>query len=471
MNLVLITPPFEHDRSYGGGVFRRGMLPPLGVGYLASMAKKHGHQVSFIDAPLMGYSIEKTVEVVKEVNANVVGISVLTKTMTSAYMLSKALKKKDPSLPIVMGGAHITSFYENVFDQCPDVDYLIPGEGEISLAELLDCLECGNNPESVAGLLLKRPEGGYYATPEREYVKDLDILPHPLRSIYENRLYIPLPNQSRRLPATTVITSRGCPYGKCRFCYQGGKYSSPYRHRSPENVINEIQQLIGKLKIREIAFWDDNFCVNKKWVYKFCDLLDENKIHISWSVFARVNSVSEELLKRMSKSGCYNIYFGFESGSQENLDFMKKGITLDESRKAVRFARKAGMDVRGSFIFAIPGDTPTKAEETIRFACELNVDWLVFYPYQVQPGTWLGNIAPEYGTVLEQDVDSLVPSYIPRAYESKEEIENLLKSANRRYYLRASFILNVLWRMRNPHTFKNILFAFIFWLNITYKSN
>ena len=127
MNLVLITPPFEQDRSYGGGVFRRGMLPPLGVGYLASMAKKHGHQVSFIDAPLMGYSIEKTVEVVKEVNANVVGISVLTKTMTSAYMLSKALKKKDPSLPIVMGGAHITSFYENVFDQCPDVDYLIPG--------------------------------------------------------------------------------------------------------------------------------------------------------------------------------------------------------------------------------------------------------------------------------------------------------------------------------------------------------
>jgi radical SAM superfamily enzyme YgiQ (UPF0313 family) len=209
--------------------------------------------------------------------------------------------------------------------------------------------------------------------------------------------------------------------------------------------------------------------VNKKWVYTFCDLLDENGVQINWSVFARVNSVSEELLKRMSKSGCYNIYFGFESGSQENLDFMKKGITLDESRNAVRCARKAGMDVRGSFIFAMPGDTPEKAEETIQFACELNVDWLVFYPYQVQPGTWLGDIAPDYGTVLEQDVDSLIPSYIPKGYDNKEQIEQLLRSANRRYYLRPKFILKVLWRMRDPYAFKNVVLAFMFWLHIVSK--
>ena len=469
MKLALIIPPFDHDRSYGGGVFRRGMLPPLGVGYLAAMAKKHGHDVVFFDAPILNYDIQATVDAVKQADANVVGISVLTKTMASAYELAEALKSDEPARTIVMGGAHITSFYKNIFDQCPHVDYLIPGEGEVTLAELLDCLEKHIDPKGVNGLLIRMPDGTTHTTPMREYVKDLDTLPHPLRSAYRNELYIPLPNQSRRLPATTVITSRGCPYGKCGFCYQGGKYASPYRRRSPENVVEEIIQIVDEIGIKEVAFWDDNFCINKKWIHTFCDLLDENNIHIKWSVFARVNVVSEEILQRMAQSGCWNIYFGFESGSQENLDFIRKGITLDQSRNAVRCAKKAGMEIRGSFIFAMPGDTPEKAEETIRFACEINVDWLVFYPYQVQPGTYLGDIAPEYGTVLVQDVDSLIPSYIPKAYESKKQIQDLIRAANRRYYIRPRFIIKLLWRMKNPYALRSIAIAFLFWLNITFR--
>ncbi len=471
MKLTLIIPPFALTKSYGGGVFKRGMLPALGVGYLAAAARAHGHQVSFIDAPLMDYELREAVAAVRATNPDVVGISVLTKLASSGYALADALKQEESSLPIVMGGAHVTSFYDHIFFECAAVDYLIPGEGEETLAELLDCLERNEDPMEVHGLILRGFDGTCRITPVREYIKDLDALPHPVRDIYDNSRYIPLPNQSRRLPATTIITSRGCPYGKCRFCYQGGKYASPYRRRSPENVIEEIQQLIDALGVREIVFWDDNFCINIKWITRFCDLLDENKLNIAWTVQGRVNTVTEAMLHRMAASGCYNIYFGFESGSQETLDFVQKGITLEQSRDAVRWAKQAGMEIRGSVILGLPDDTPEKAEQTIRFACELNIDWMIFYPYHVQPGTCLGDVADDYGVTLESRTEMHAPSYVPNTYQGPEHLTRLLKQANRRYYLRPRYIARTLWRMRDPYALKNTCLAFLYWLTLMLKRN
>ncbi len=469
MHITLVIPPFSQQTTYGGGVFNRGMLPSLGVGYLASYVRQHGHQVTFIDAPLYHYDVAATAKAIETTGADVVGISVLTKLAQSAYALAGLLKEHDPELPVIMGGAHITSFYEQIFKECPHVDYLIPGEGEQTLAELLDCLGSDGDPKTVAGIRMRGADGTVFATPPRTPLKDLDQLPHPVRDIYDNARYLPLPNQSRRLPATTVITSRGCPWGRCRFCYQGGLYASPYRRRSPENVIEEITALVDQMGVREIVFWDDNFCVNPKWIKRFCGLLDQSGLKLSWSAAGRVNTVSESMLKRMAASGCYNIYFGFESGVQETLDFVQKGITLEQSRLAVRWAKKAGMEIRGSIILGMPGDTPEKAEETIRFACELNVDWMIFYPYTMQPGTYLGDIAPEYGIVLEQQADMSVPSYVPKDYASADQIAQLLKKANWRYYARPRYFARTLWRIKNPYAIKATVLAFFYWLSLIMK--
>ena len=471
MKAILALPPFDQTKTYGGNVFKRGQLPPLGVGYLAASAESRGHEVDFIDAPLYGYDIDGTVAAIFKKKPDIIGISCLTKLASSAYALAASIKEKEPGLPIVMGGPHISSFHETVFNECDSVDCLVPGDGEETFADLLDALENDGDLSQVKGLIYKTTGGEIINTSPREPVRDLDQLPFPLRSIYDNKRYIPLPNQCHRLPATTVITSRGCPYGRCRFCYQGGKYAGSYRRRSAENVVQEIETLVRDMGIREIVFWDDNFCVNYDWIARFCDLLDEKGVKINWSVQGRVNTVSEKMLLRMAKSGCYNVYYGFESGSQETLDFVRKGITLDQSRNAVRWAKKAGMEIRGSFIFAMPGDTPEKAEQTIRFACELNVDWMIFYPYHVQPGTELGDIAATHGAILQQAADMYAPSYVPEGYDSAEQIADIIKSAYRRYYLRPAFILRALWRARDPYVFRNNVLAFWYWLSLMLKKS
>jgi len=468
MKVVLALPPFNLSRSYGGaGTRKRGVLPPLGVGYLAAFIEPRGHQVSFIDSPLMGFDTEASAEAILAEKPDVIGISCLTKLAPSAYALAGALKARAHDVPIVMGGAHVTSFWEHILDLCPSIDVLVPGEGELAFGDLLDRLERGRPLNDVEGIIFRDDNGNAVATPPRPCVRDLDTFPHPARHIYRNDLYIPLPNQCRRRPATTVVTSRGCPYGQCRFCYQGGKYASSYRRRSPENVVDEIARLKRDHGIAEIIFWDDNFGINAEWVNAFCNLLDKEKVDITWTIQSRVNTITEEMLKRMAASGCYNIYFGFESGNQGMLDLVKKGITLDQCRAAVKWAKKAGMEIRGSFIFGMPTETPEMAEDTVRFARELNVDWMIFYPYHVQPGTPLAEVAAGEGSILEEDEDMHRPSYVPRGYASADELAATVRSAYRRYYLRPRYFARALWRLRNPVVLRNYWDAFRYWLSLT----
>lgn len=470
MNVVLVLPPYDLSQSYGGkGMLKRGGLPPLGVGYLAAIAKAAGHESFLLDFTVQSCDAESAAEAILEKKPSVIGISTLSKMAASAYELCKTLKRIAPNIPIVMGGPHVTSFYENIFDECPDIDILVPGEGEATFQEVLGCLSQNTPISAVQGIVYRDPNGHPAATAPRTPVDDLDLIAPPLRSIYDPALYIPLPNQCRRKPATTVITARGCSYGKCRFCYQGGKYASPYRRRSPENVIAEIRQLVNEYGIREVIFWDDNFAVDIRWIERFCNLLDQEPYKLTWTAQGRVNTVTQAMLRRMAASGCYNIYYGFESGNQAMLNKIKKGITLEQSRRAVKWAKEAGMEIRGSFIFGLPGETPAIAEETIRFACELNIDWMIFYPYHIQPGTSLAEIAEQEGRTFPQSLDMHMPSYVPNAYETPEQLANIIQSAYRRYYFRPRYCARALWQLRHPAALKNYIQAFLYWLSLQTK--
>ena len=268
-----------------------------------------------------------------------------------------------------------------------------------------------------------------------------------------------------------MITSRGCSYGQCKFCYQGGQYGSVYRRRSPEHVVDEVARLCRDYGIKEVIFSDDNFGINSKWIGTFCDLLDEEKLDITWTMQSRVNTVTKEMLHRMAASGCYNVYFGFESGSQYMLDLVKKGITLDQSRQAVKWANSAGMEIRGSFIMGMPTETREMAKATIKFACELNADWVMFYPYHVQAGTALAELAARNGVISEELENIHLPSYISSTYGTVEELSKTLRSAYIAYYLRPRYFARALWRARDPRVLRNNFEAFKFWLSLTFKSS
>lgn len=470
MNVLLVVPPFSSSPSGHGAKIRPGKLrplPPLGLGYLAAVLEQHGHHVQLIDAQARQWSIPKTVDAIVAAHPDVVGISIFTVYMDCSFGIAAAVRARAPEISIAMGGPHATAFHEAILRECAAVDYVVPGEAEYSFAALLDALAAGTPLSVVNGIVFRTKGGEIMATPPAEFVREIDTLPHPERRIFSDQPYIPLPNQSRRKPATTVMTSRGCPWAQCRFCYQGGKYGAPYRRRSPENVVDELRYLRRTLGFREVIFWDDNFCVNEKWITRFCDLLDTEKLDLTWTVQGRVNTVTPTMLERIAASGCYNIFLGFESGNQELLDLIDKGITLEQSRNAVVWANRAGLEVRGAFMFALPTETPEMAEKTIRFACELDVDFMVFSPFHIQRGTPIEARALQEGHVVPVDADAFdwhIPSYIPNAYTGPEHITGVLREAYRRFYLRPRYIRRALWRSRNPIVLRNYLHAFAHWL-------
>ncbi len=469
MKVVFVLPPYDYSSSVGNTrkKVQIGLLPPLGVGYLAAYLEARGHEAALVDAIAEQLDVPETVEAVARLQPGFIGISSFT-TMdqNTSYALAEALKARFPAIPIVMGGPHVTSFARRILAECPHVDVLVPGDGEVALGELVERFERGQSFADIPGILFRDKRGQTVATPLAEPLRDIDQFPHPARHIYKHDLYCPLPSLSARRPVTSAITSRGCPWARCRFCYQGGDYAVSYRRRSPENVADEIARLVSDWGIRNVVFWDDNFCVIPEWIDRFCDLLDGQGRPIVWSVLARANTVSKAMLERMARSGCYSVQYGIESGNDAILELIRKGITRDQCREAVRWAREAGMETRAFFVLGFPTETPEMADETIRFACELNVDYVVFFSYHLHPGTELAEFALGHGYSGPYKGQHR-PSFVPTTYPSEAELARKVKDAYRRYYMRPAYVRHLLERtLRNPSLLKNHLRGFYYWLGL-----
>ena len=468
MKVVFILPPFDLWAAYGSSKrMNRGFLPSLGVGYLASALEARGHASSLIDAQVMNLGVTETVDAALAETPDIVAISALSSYAHTAYAVAKELKDRAPEVFVVMGGPHVTSFSREVITECEAVDAAVPGEGEVVLTDLADRLDRRETWRDVSGIIHRGTEGEAITNPPARMVDNLDAMPHPMRTLFDPYPYRPLPNQVRNEPATTSITSRGCSWGKCTFCYQGGEFSPKYRRRSPQNVLDEIRYLVRERGYREIVFWDDTFAVNSAWINDFCDGLDREKLKISWSCYGHMRGIKRDMLRRMAKSGCYNLYYGFESGVQEILDLIKKGTTLDEIRKCVGWAKESGMEVRGSFILGFPTETPEMTRKTIDFACELSVDWMMFYPFHVMKGTAIEELAKRDGTIVHNEGKLHFPEFVPSGYSDPEQLAELVRSAYRRYYLRPRYIAMALWNCRRASAVRNYYDAFRFWLELT----
>ncbi len=469
MKVVFVLPPYDYSRSVGNTRRKAqiGLLPPLGVGYLAAYLESRGHSAALVDAVAEQLDVTAAAAAVAAARPDLVGISSFTTlTPNDAYALARELRRRLPETPLVMGGPHVTSFARRILQECPEVDVLIPGDGEIPLGDLADRIEAGKSYVDVPGVLYRDASGAAVSGPPAPVVKDIDVFPHPARHIYKHHLYLPLPSLSARRPVTSAITARGCPWGRCRFCYQGGEFASPYRRRSPENVVDELSRLAKDWGIRNVVFWDDNFCFMPKWIETFCDALDRERLGLIWSVLSRVNTVTPEMLRRMAASGCYSIQYGIESGHQGMLDLVNKGHTLEQCRKAVRWAKRAGLDTRAFFVIGFPTETPEMSEETIRFACELNVDYAVFFSYHVQPGTSLADLALCEGRCGDYEAQQR-PSYVPNTYPGMDALDRMVKAAYRRYYFRPAYMGRALWRLaKRPSLIRNHLMGLYYWVGL-----
>lgn len=459
MKIFLLTPPFDLiKKGYSSKLsIKRGHMPPLGIGYLAAVLQQEGHEVNLLDSCAMGLDYSSILKEICAYKPDIVGISTLIAFSKEAYALAGYIKQQLQTT-IVMGGPHPSSFPENVFEDSPDVDIVVLGEGEATIVNLIKALEGRKDLSAVEGIWWKDSSGNIIKNPLPKFKNNLDEIPFPARHLYRNELYIPLPNYSKRLPATNMITSRGCPYARCTFCFQGGKYACPYRRRSPRNVIEEIKYLTKSFGFKEIIFWDDNFAVNMNWIVELCDLIREEQLDITWSCFGRVDTVTRPMLEKMEKAGCFSILFGFESGNQDILEKLNKGTTLEQARNAVKWAHLAGIEVRGTFMLSLPGEDPARGKKTIDFALELDLDSVSFFPFHPMKGTKLYPIAEAEGKELkypEQGLHSV--TYVADGYSSAGEVAQMIKKGYISFYLRPHYLLKCIKKIKSFSDIKRYL--------------
>lgn len=382
MHITLISPPQIFTKSQEGA----GVVPPLGILYLASYLKKFNIDTTIIDSvgdkyyqynnhndiTLRGLTFQEILNKIPE-NTDLIGISAL---YSQAHLMLKELiyliKKKFPSIKIVLGGAHPSALPEFVLKNL-NADIVVVGEGESTMLDL--CQHFGNY-KSVKGIVYKENNRVYF-NPSRELIEDIDDLSFPDRESinFDNYFKAAEPHGcsvSKRW--TTLLSSRGCVY-ECTFCTQPIMWRRRWRKRSVGNVIQEMVELNRNYGIIDFHFEDENMGFDKKWMHQFCDTLIKEKLNFTWqpSNGLRVETVLDEgLLEKIKKSGCSLLVFGLESGSQRiNNDIIRKKLDIRNIEKAVSMTSKIGIKTSCYSMIGLPTEKIYEAQATINYACFL----------------------------------------------------------------------------------------------------
>ncbi len=377
MKILLISPGLRNMDVYQTKA--RGCMPPLNLMYIAAQLLRHGHEVSILDLYAEQLSEADTVARIKDFNPALAGLATYTAGYDMAAALAALVKKNVPGVKIAAGGIH-ASYLPEVCLKNADIDYVVMGEGEETFLELAVCLEKKGEVSGVAGLAY-RAAGKTVFTAPRPLIGDINALPWPAHHLVDfGKYYLGITRAVSSSRAASVLTMRGCPY-KCTFCSHHYGYGGKIRKRSPEDVAAEMKSLYDSYGIRDFQFEDPSFTCDPGHVMEICRLIKKNGLKIHWNCNVRANTASDGLFREMSEAGCRRVLLGVESGSQEMLDRMKKGVTLDEIRNTVRLAAKYKMRVNAAFILGTPGETPETARESFKFAKELDPDYVMFSVY------------------------------------------------------------------------------------------
>lgn len=441
MNIFLINPP-------GSVTF---ISPPLGLLSIAAVLEESHHDVFIADFNLERFDEQKLFGYITEKEINVIGISIVTPKVYGAMELAVTLKNKFPGIRIIAGGPHATLMPVQLLDDCPSIDIVIQGEGEFRMRDLVAALVKGDDIEKIDGIAFRK-DGRIITIPPSGFINDINVIPRPARHLVDILRYS---SHMKTIlsPATTMMTSRGCPY-KCIYCSKSIT-GEKLRAMTPENVIAEMEFLIRKYKLREIIFYDDSFTLNKERTMKICDLIIRKGLKIKWQCETRVNLVNEELLKKMKQAGCYLIAYGIESGSENVLKILKKGITKEQVRNAVSMTRRAGIKMIGYFMIGIPGETAEDVKETIRFSKSLDVDFAQYSIATAYPGTELYEIAKAQNKISDDWSKSIYAlgakplvclSDIPL-----EVLSSLTRKAYRSFYFRPTYVFRKITGIRSVH--------------------
>lgn len=395
MLIWMLNPPYLKKFSRpqrSPAVTKSGTLYyPMWLSYATGVLEENGFPVTLIDAPATGLDLIQILDKAKQEQPHLIVLDTSTPSIYNDIEVAEQLKQILPDTIVALVGTHVSALPEQTIRLSDKLDYIVRGEYDYTILELAQYLSSNpksgiRNLKSIQGITY-RENGNIISTPDRPLIQDLDKLPFVSKT-YKRFLHIEdYFNPNALYPMVTIVTGRGCP-NNCIFCvYPQTINGRQYRYRSIPNVVEEMEYIQTTFpQVKSVFFEDDTLTANPDRCRELAELIQEKKISLPWTANARAE-VELSTLQDLKRGGCRQLCVGFESGNQEILNRIRKGITLDRAKQFMSDARKVGILVHGCFMVGNPGETKATMQQTLQYAKELNPETVQFYPVMVYPGT------------------------------------------------------------------------------------
>lgn len=360
MRILLLHPP-------GGYKEASGRAESLGLGYVAAVLRRDGHEVEIFDANCQCLKIGETVREIVRRDFDCLGITAMHDFRKHVISVVQAVRKKKKDALIVVGGYLPTLETEQFFARCPEVDFVVRGEGETVVSDVFGRIERGEDWRGAPGVAY-RSDGVVVMNPPPPLIRDLDSLPFPAR---DSLIHVPT------VPNAVISGSRGC-YHNCSFCsivaFYGVSGAHQPRFRSPGNVVDEIESVLASTGRTSFQFVDDDFigpgAKCRERAIGIAEEIRARKLKISFGIECRADEVDEDILKLLKEAGLSGVFLGIESGVQRQLDTYDKRTTVEQNRRAIDLARRLDLSVRSGLIIFDPYSTMSDLMENLKFIQE-----------------------------------------------------------------------------------------------------
>jgi len=459
LRVVLVHPagsnwvPGEKDVTVAAN-----RMAPIGLLSIASYLEANGLEALVYDClgPRAPGDVDANVGKILSLEPQMVAFSTTTSAFLDAYQMASKIREARPGVKNVFGGVHVSGVGARLMERFPEIDYLVLGEGEVTLLELA----AGGNPGQIEGLVWRDGEE-VVTNPPRKLIRELDSLPLPAYEKLEGfprGYHLPLFSYIRT-PGTAISTSRGCVY-QCSYCDRS-VFKRGFRSNSAEYTYEHLRYLRKRFGIRHVNIYDDLFTVNRERTVSLCNKLAAKPLGVQFNCAVRVGHTDDDLLRSLKEAGCLMVSVGVESGDPDQLERLKTGVTLSMVRETIARIKANGLRAKGLFMMGVVGDTEESIRRTSDFVIELGLDDMNMSKFTPFPGAPCWDTIRSEGTFDESWslMNCLNFVFVPKGMESEERLDQLYNEHVKRFYTDPDWrgkLTRRLWQHR--HSLRHLLF-------------